>query len=207
MNPTPLEPDTFDMPMDAAAIFGDDVGPAMSADEEKATLEKLVDLAEALQAKDKEVVEAEDVLSKLKNEADTLRHRTIPAIMDRLKMESFTLSDGSSIVVKKDIKCGLTVERKPAGLQWIRARGDDGIIKTELSLSFGKGDEVKAKEAEKVLREQGFAPEVSEGVHPQTLKSYVKERMEAGDNIPLDTFGVFEFKEAQIKLPKKKKAK
>jgi hypothetical protein len=33
----------------------------------------------------------------------------------------------------------------------------------------------------------------------------VKERLEHGDNIPIDVFGIFEFKLAKIKLPKPKK--
>lgn len=205
----PQQPDGFDDPpvISDADIFGDGDAPDMTAEEQGQSLEKLVELAELLQKKDAEVVVANEALATVKGEADKLRGVTIPNLMQRLKMESFKLQDGSEISVKKDIKCSLSEERKPAGLAWIREHGHGGIIKTEVSLSFGKGDEAKAKEAEKLLREKGFSPDVGDSVHAQTLKSFVKERMEAGDQIPLATFGVFEFKEAKITLPKKKKKK
>lgn len=206
----PQQPDGFDDAppvLDAADIFGDGDAPDMTAEEQGQSLERLVTLAHELQTKDAEVVKANEALALVKGEADKLRNTTIPNLMQRLKMESFRLEDGSEIGIKKDIKCSLSEERKPEGLKWIREHGHGGIIKTEVVLSFGKGEEVKAKEAEKLLREKGFTPDVGEGVHAQTLKSFVKERMEAGDSIPLATFGVFEFKEAKITLPKKKKKK
>jgi hypothetical protein len=206
----PQQPDGFDDApplISDADIFGDGDAPDMTAEEQGQSLERLVQLANDLQAKDAEVVKANEALALVKGEADKLRSTTIPNLMQRLKMESFRLEDGSEINVKKDIKCSLSEERKPAGLAWIREQGHGGIIKTEVVLSFGKGEEAKAKEAEKLLREKGFTPDVGDSVHAQTLKSFVKERMEAGDNIPLATFGVFEFKEAKITLPKKKKKK
>jgi len=205
----PQQPDTFDDEPGISAddIFGVGDAPDMTAAEQGDALEKLIELAEQLRAKDADVVLANEALALVKGEADTLRSRTIPNLMQRLKMMSFTLEDGSEIKIKPDIKCSLTVEKKPAALAWVRARGDDGIIRKELTLSFGKEDEENAKKAEKLLREQGFTPDIGENIHPQTLKSYVKERMEAGDNIPLDTFSVFEYKEAKITLPKKKKSK
>jgi hypothetical protein len=203
----PQQPDTFDDPpaISADEIFEQSVD--LTPAEQASSLETLVQLAKDLQAKDAEVVKANEALALVKGEADTLRNRTIPNLMERLKMESFKLQDGSEIGVKKDIKTSLTVDKKPAALAWIRKRGDGGIIKTELTLAFGADEEKKVEEARTLLREKGFTPDVGENVHPSTLKSYVKERMEAGDNIPLSTFSVFEFKEAKITLPKAKKKK
>ncbi len=205
----PQAPDGFDDPpvISDADIFGDGDAPDMTAEEQGQSLEKLVELAKELQKKDGEVVAANEALAIVKGDADKLRGSTIPNLMQRLKMESFTLEDGSSIGVKKDIKCSLSEERKPEGLAWIRANGHGGIIKTEVTLSFGKGEEAKVKEAQDLLRSKGFSPDVGDSVHSQTLKAFVKERMEAGDKIPLATFGVFEFKEAKITLPKAKKKK
>jgi hypothetical protein len=205
----PQQPDGFDdAPLISDAdIFGDGDAPDMTPEEQGRSLEKLVELAFELKRKDSEVVAATEALATVKGEADKLRGITIPNLMERLKMQSFKLEDGSTIDVKKDIKVSLSEERKPAGLAWVREQGHGGIIKTSVELSFGKGEEAKAKEAEALLREKGFIPVVGEGIHAQTLKSFVKERMEAGDNIPLATFGVFEFKEAKITLPKTKKRK
>lgn len=204
-NATPQQPDTFDTPIAADEMFGDDVGPALSEEETKGALERLATMAEELQAVRAEIEKDTTALAEKQAREGKLKGVLIPELMDKIGMESFTMKDGSKIDVKKDIKCSLSEERKPDGLKWIRENGHGGIIKTEVAISFGKGEEEAAKRAEKVLREAGFSPSAADAVHPATLKSFVKERIEAGDNIPLTTFGVFEFKEAKISLPKAKK--
>jgi hypothetical protein len=204
----PVQPDTFDDPIDAAEIFGDDAGPQMTEEEQIGALEQLAKLAEELKAAEADALEKEIKLAEVKGRIDKLKSSLIPNLMDKIGLESFKLKDGAGeVTVKKDIKCGLTEERKPAGLKWIRDNGHGGIIKTAVSLQFDKGEEAKVEEARKVLVEAGFTPECADNVHAQTLKAFVKERIEAGDNIPLQTFGVFEFKEAKISLPKPKKKK
>ena len=48
------------------------------------------------------------------------------------------------------------------------------------------------------LRDQGLDPAQKTHIHPQTLKAWVKGRIEAGKEIDFDTFGVFVGTEAKI---------
>jgi hypothetical protein len=109
------------------------------------------------------------------------------------------------VSVKADVKTSITEANKPAAFAWLREHHFDGIIKMAVSLSFGKGESAAAELAVKTLHEAGYEPTQAESVHPATLKSFVKERLEDGDNIPIDVFGIFEFKQSKIKLPKTKK--
>ena len=49
--------------------------------------------------------------------------------------------------------------------------------------------------------------EVAERVHPARLLSFVKERLEKGEAIPFDLFGIHPFSRAKLKAPSAKKSK
>jgi len=134
-----------------------------------------------------------------------LQRVRIPELMGTLGISEFKLTDGSLISVKEDVKANITADHKPAAFAWLVEHNFDGIIKTNVAVAFGKGEMGKAKEAMAILEKAGFSGAMDQSVHPATLKSFVKERLEKGDNIPIDTFGIFEFKQAKIKLPKSKK--
>lgn len=184
--------------------YFDDI-PAQSEEQQAATLERLTALALESKELDKKITEATIALEELKAQQDKILMGHIPSIMETLGLEEFKLTDGSKVSVKEDVKCGLSEERKPAAFDWLRKNQCDGIIKTGVSLSFGKGENEAVKKAMHVLAEAGFEPNVSENVHPQTLKSFVKEQLEAGANLPLETFGVYEYKVAKIALPRTRK--
>lgn len=191
--------------MDIGGIdYFDDI-PQASGEVQAATLERLTALAVESKELGKKITEAEVALEELKAQQDRILMGHIPTIMATLGLEEFKLTDGSKVTVKEDVKCGLSEERKPAAFDWLRANQCDGIIKTAVSLAFGKGENEAVKKAMEALAEAGFEPSVSETVHPQTLKSFVKEQLEAGTNIPLETFGVYEYKVAKIALPRTRK--
>jgi hypothetical protein len=179
----------------------------MSAKERAGALEKLIELANELQEKDTDNEKLAFELEEKKAAADKLRRQTIPDLMSRLGIKDFTLTNGSKVDIDHKVRASVSEENRTAAHKWVKDRGDGGIIKTEVSCSFGAGEEEKAKAAAKALREAGFIPSEGERIHPSTLASYVKERLENGDDIPKKTFGVFEYDEAKIKLPKPKKKK
>lgn len=182
--------------------YFDDIPPVEA---EPATLELLSRLAHESSALEKEI-HADTVALEEKNSAlmRLLRVR-IPEIMQTLGMETFKLTDGSEVSVKADIKTGITEANKPAAFSWLEEHQFDGIIKTNVAAQFGKGEIENAKKALEALEAAGFHGSMDRSIHPATLKSFVKERLENGDAIPIDTFGIFEFKMAKIKLPKAKK--
>lgn len=170
-----------------------------------ATLERLSTLAQNARTLESEIHAAEVALEEQKGKLNKILTERIPSVMDSLGMESFKLQDGAEISVKDDVKCQLSEERKPAAFAWLEERNYDGIIKTIVAVSFGKGEMEKAKQALKLLSEGGFFAELDRSIHASTLKAFVKERLEAAEpDFPLNTFGVFEYRIAKIKPPKSK---
>lgn len=167
-----------------------------------ATLESLVNLASTVIDLDKQIVEAQIALGELEDKRKKIARTQIPDIMDELGMQSFKLADGSTLDVKTSINASISEDNKPAAFAWLTEHEKDGIIKTKVTSEFGKGEIEAAREAVKALTEAGFGAMLDQSVHPMTLKSFVKEQLEEGVNIPLEVFGVFEFKEAKITPPK-----
>lgn len=172
---------------------------------EAATLELLARLANESTGLEREIIADTVALEEKNAKLMSLLRKRIPEIMKTLGMEEFKLTDGSVVSVKSDVKCGITEANKPAAFAWLEEKNFDGIIKTKVNTEFGKGEMESAKAALKLLEESGFHGTMDRSVHPATLKSFVKEQLENGTNIPIETFGIFEFDIAKIKLPKAKK--
>jgi hypothetical protein len=78
----------------------------------------------------------------------------------------------------------------------------DDLIKNNVICSFGRGEDEKAAEFAQAARERGLSPEQKQDVHAQTLKAWVRERVEGGDSFPMDLFGAFVGQRATIKKGK-----
>ncbi len=172
---------------------------------EAATLELLARLAKESTDLEMEIQIAAVALEEQNEKLNKLLRKRIPEIMKTLGMSEFKLTDGSIVSVKSDVKCGITEANKPAAFAWLEEKNFDGIIKTKVNTEFGKGEIEQARAALKLLEDAGFHGSMDRSVHPATLKSFVKEQLEDGTNIPIETFGIFEFDVAKIKLPKAKK--
>ena len=113
-------------------------------------------------------------------------------LQERLQILRVKKRDGTrSDVVGSIIKSQMPREEK------VRFAND--IIKNDITVSFGKGEDNLAGDAVGVLRERGFDPKTKTHVHPSTLKAFVKERITDGKPIDLDLFGAFISNTAVIK--------
>ena len=87
-------------------------------------------------------------------------------------------------------------------LAWLRSSGNGDIIKNSVVCQFGKGEDDIANLLAEELRKKGLHPEQKTFVHPMTLKSFVKERIESAQPIPMDLLGVYVGNKTVIKQPK-----
>ena len=79
---------------------------------------------------------------------------------------------------------------------------EDDIIKNTVMCQFGRGEDDRAKGFAEFAAENGFAPEQKTEIHSQTLRAFVKERIEKGDAFPMELFGAYVGQRATIKKGK-----
>ncbi|TAK94338.1 hypothetical protein EPO05_06485 [Patescibacteria group bacterium] len=129
----------------------------------------------------------EDVNARLREVRETL----LPDAMLEVGMSSFTLADGTKIQVDKFYQAKIPDDKQSFAFAWLRQTGNDSLIKREVKCLFGKGEDAEAARAIQVLSTMGFNPADKSSVHPQTLKSFVRERIENGEELPTELFGVY----------------
>jgi|TARA_B100000497_G_C7654786_1_gene394094 hypothetical protein len=162
------------------------------------TGKQLSQLVRKLRAVEKEISDAEDHIKAMKQEKHKLSVENIPALMDEMGVERLDV-DGSVVERKMIVAASIPAANKEAAFDWLRSNGLDDIIKNDITVSFGKGEDNVAGDVVGLLQERGFDPKTKTHVHPSTLKAFVKERVIEGKPIDLDLFGAFISNTAQIR--------
>jgi hypothetical protein len=131
-----------------------------------------------------------------------LTDEELPAMLNEMGISKFSLDDGSEVVVKQTYGGSITQANKEEAHGWLRQYGHDDIIKNTVTCQFGRGEDDQAAAFSTMAEEKGFAPEQKTAVHPQTLRAWVKEQTENGNEFPMDLFGAFIGQRATIKRSK-----
>ena len=134
---------------------------------------------------------AEANLKKLQEEADILSGDVIPTMMQEMNISTLKLADGSAVEVKPIYGASISAERKEEAFNWLRTNGLGDLIKNEVTVSFGRNEDNKAIAYASLAAERGYQPSQKLKVEPMTLKALVRERIEAGKDMPSDLFNVF----------------
>lgn len=158
----------------------------------------LSDMVRELRRVDKEIEEAEKQMKLLKENRQKLTTELIPGLMDTMGVDRLDV-DGVTVTRKLIVSASISEEKRERAFGWLRDNGLDDIIKNDVVVSFGRGEDNAAKNAVGILREQGFDPDIKTHIHPQTLKAFVKERIEDGKPIDLDLFGAYVVNAADIR--------
>lgn len=148
------------------------------------------------------VPELEEALKRKKEELSKIKELHLPEALANFGLSEIKLLDGSKVTVKDDVYAGITEENREAAFSWLSGTGNEGIIKNEVKLPFGKGQDAEAKQLIDILNDRGYSFTNSRGVHPQTLRAFVRKQLEEGKPIPMDVFSVHIKKVASIKLAK-----
>ena len=162
-------------------------------------LEQLGHLLAQVTQTEQEVALREDALADAKKRLDTLLSEDIPAVMDSIGVDKLTTTDGWEVRIADMYHASIKEAQREAAFYWLRNNGFGDLIKNQVVTTFDSGEDDLAQKVVHDLTAQGFDATVKEGVHPTTLKSFVKEQKEAGTDIPDDVFGIYHKREAKLK--------
>jgi hypothetical protein len=99
----------------------------------------------------------------------------------------------------------LLVNRRTEALTWLRRNKADSLIKNTLTAEFGKGQDKAAKKFTAEIEKAGYPAKCEETVNFQTLNKFLKEEIEKGTQVPVETFALFSGKRAKLSPPKRSK--
>jgi hypothetical protein len=150
----------------------------------------------------KEIEDIEENLKKRKKDLDVISAEVIPTMMSEMGLSQLKLMDGSMIDVKPFYNATITVANKESAFNWLRQNGLGDIIKNEMVVSFGRGEDNKAAQYAELAKSQGLQPAQKLKVEPMTLKALVRQRIEAGQEMPTEIFSIFVGNKTTIKRKK-----
>ena len=182
--------------MSLTNLFEDDADALKVSDDQVSGISGLARRAKLLE---KEISEMEDTLKERAEQYRKLTEQTIPEAMAEAGMKKFVMEDGSMIDVKPFYSASIPKARQAEAFAWLREHGMDDIIKNTVSVRFGRGEGELCARLLNLLGQQGFPAEQAEKIEPQTLKAWVKERIEKGQPVDSELFGVYIGQKATIK--------
>lgn len=154
-------------------------------------INSLANQVKKLRALEDEIKGDEELIKKKKKNLEQISGEIIPTLLSEMGLSSLKLADGSSVDVKQNYSASISIANREKAYSWLRSNGLGDIIKNEITVSFGKNEDNKAADYANLAKGQGYQPTQKMKVEPMTLKALVRERIEAGIDMPTDIFNVF----------------
>jgi len=177
-----------------AAIEGIDTS-GVEADD----LATLKELGDTLNGLNNQVILAEEEVSKLKATRKQVAEELIPDLMNKVGLKLVQLEDGTKIKVDEFVDA--RIKDANIAFDWLRETNNESIIKNQISVSLGRGDDARAQEVIELLRENDVEADLKITVHNQTLKAFCRDALdnpELAESLPREAFGIYQGKRAKI---------
>lgn len=166
----------------------------------RSDLKELSKLAEQQRSAE---VEVDRLKAELSSAVATLNHLSevvIPERMDSLGISEIRTETGLRLSVEENIRSAVAKDRKAVAWDWLRSNGHGALVKRKVTAEFGRGEDEQAALLVSTLKGQNYNVSDVADVHPQTLQAWVRESLSAGEDIPLELFGVYRQRTAKVKF-------
>ena len=158
---------------------------------EKTDIQTLASFCQELAGIENDIDSLEQQLKAKKEAADKISSEVIPNLLAEQGLSSLKLADGSGVEVRKSYSCTVKKDSVESAYNWLRENGLGDLIKNEVAVQFGKGEDNKAEQLLGLAAQEGYEPTQKQKVEPMTLKALFRERIEAGLDMPSDFFHTF----------------
>ena len=162
----------------------DDVKPEVS----EISLKTLTDKANKMVELEQLVEEKQASLKSTQKELKTLSEEDIPALLSEVGLSEITLTNGKKISTSAYYYGRITEHNQQEAFEWLQDNGHGDIIKNVVSVSFGRDEDVNAEKLLSNLQDNGYTTNGKKWVEPMTLKAFIREQGESGNDLPLETF-------------------
>ena len=118
----------------------DRVQSVTQTDAAKTLSDKVIELKDL----EDEIENAEESLSKLKEKAKYISNIEVPQMMEEMHITKLKLKDGESVEIKKIYGASISPDYQDKAFTWLRNNGLGDIIKNDVTVTFGRGEDHKA---------------------------------------------------------------
>jgi len=148
---------------------------------------------------DKEINDIKEQLKKKEDYRKKLSEEVLPSLFAEVGLSELKLADGRLISVKDYYGASIKPEKRAMAYAWLRNNGFGDLVKNQVSCSFGRNEDEKARGLCQYLDEQGYEASQREWVEPSTLRAFIREQHESGKKLPMDLLGAYVGQKTTIK--------
>lgn len=163
----------------------------LGVDEKGNILSKITNTVRELREAEEDIKSVEAMLKAAQERRRALVETTLPMLMDEAQQKRLTTLDGWEVTRSEVVRASIKAENLDDAVIWLTENGHGAIIKRDIRLQFGKGEEEAANKAVSLLTEKKYFPVDKLSVHPMTLGSLVTELLAEGKTVPMETLGVY----------------
>lgn len=145
-----------------------------------------------------EVLRLEAELKKANRVLYQLQEVDIPEYMAEIGLTKFETED-LTVEISDQLRVRPLAANRGAVMQVVTNAGDAHLIKDTISFMFTRGQNDEAEKFYDAAIAEGKAPKRDQKIESSTLKAYVKGKLEAGEDLDMDLFGVSMGKKAVFK--------
>jgi hypothetical protein len=168
-----------------------------------------------------EMLKAEQVVNSLEEarkvaaaNLNSIKTGKLPDLMMQMGQADFTVLggefDGAKVKMSDFVSGSLPKDEvaRQKAIDYISENDGEGLIKTELTIAFGKGESNMAGEIKDVIEKalkkikSEAVVTMSSGIHAQTLCAYARERMKDGKPLDLQILPLYTGKQVSVTMPK-----
>jgi hypothetical protein len=169
-------------------------------------LSTLTGMADAIIRQDEYTKKVEGELKEAKKKLLKMTDEDLPTMMTEANTIKFVMEDGSEVSIKPQYGASIRVDNRPTAYQWLRDNGFGYLIKNQIIVSFGVDEDEIATEFMNFIeghlkvkyQKENLVSQV-EKIEPMSLRTWVKERNENGEEFPMELFGAYIGQRAIIK--------
>lgn len=145
-----------------------------------------------------QVLDLERKLEAAKERHRDISERQLPDLMDQLGLEEFKTSTGLKVRVDVNIHASIPKTRHDEAMKWLDDHGFGGLIKRNVTVRFTREQEREAQRLAEELENAFSSVEQDTKVESATLRAFAREQLKGGKDLPLDLFGIYRRRVAQV---------
>jgi hypothetical protein len=167
-------------------------------DQTDSGLRSLAELADSLFDAEEDVLRLGAELKRAAKKRDAIAQGEIPELMRDIGVATIVTTDGAKVELKDVLSVTPLKKNRPRVMQVLVEEDAGSLIKTTVLVPFNRDEDDAVVDVLAYLTSIGRQAREDRKVEAQTLKKWVKDRLEAGEEVDMELFGVRKFEIAQF---------
>ena len=143
------------------------------------SLQGIAQLANRLESYEELLLRVAAVAADIQSKRSKISDSLLPEAMVGAGLQSFTMESGKKVNLKSEVYAEFPKNeaKRQVVIKYLVEQGVGALVRTTIELNFGRDEAEFALAARELLDKNQINYGLTETVHPQTFKAWVKERL------------------------------